>query len=146
MGLVRTNVMLDSELWNECKRLGAKDDRSASYFLNQVLRAAINKKKPKAKTEVASVNAIGYIPAKGGDYPVTQELFDKFVTLYPNLAVGDHFTEMVAWCEANPNKRKTYAGMERFINAWLSRAAKIDRKPAIDMSDKSWASKGIDIL
>ena len=31
------------------------------------------------------------------------------------------FREMKKWCEDNPSKRKTKAGIKRFVNSWLAR-------------------------
>lgn len=47
MGLCRTNVMLDRELWKDAQEAGREDDRSGSWILNRALEQYLNKKKPK---------------------------------------------------------------------------------------------------
>jgi hypothetical protein len=46
---------------------------------------------------------------------------DELQELFPAVNVMQAMREAVAWCEANPTKRKTQAGMARFVNSWLSR-------------------------
>ena len=46
MGLCRTNVMLDRELWKSAQDAGKADDRSGSWILNRALEQYLNKKKP----------------------------------------------------------------------------------------------------
>lgn len=40
---------------------------------------------------------------------------------YPAVNVEQELRRMIAWLEANPTKRKTRRGIERFINSWLAR-------------------------
>lgn len=40
---------------------------------------------------------------------------------YPAVDVEQELRRMIAWLEANPSKRKTRRGIERFINSWLAR-------------------------
>ena len=49
MGLCRTNVMLDRELWKMAQDAGKDDDRSGSWILNRALEQYLNKTKPKVK-------------------------------------------------------------------------------------------------
>lgn len=46
-----------------------------------------------------------------------QQLTDDF----PMLDVWQTLADIKRWCAANPNKRKTRAGAERFVNAWFVR-------------------------
>ena len=41
---------------------------------------------------------------------------------YPAVDVHAELAKMESWLDANPKKRKTKAGIKRFINSWLSRA------------------------
>lgn len=41
---------------------------------------------------------------------------------YPAVDVHAELSKMESWLDANPKKRKTKAGIKRFINSWLSRA------------------------
>lgn len=54
-------------------------------------------------------------------YPVTQADVDSWAKLYPAVDIVAELRKMAGWCEANPQKRKTKAGVKRFMNGWLSR-------------------------
>ena len=53
-------------------------------------------------------------------------IYDKDVAhweeLYQSANVKQELRKMLAWCEANPKKRKTRSGILRFITRWLSKA------------------------
>lgn len=51
-----------------------------------------------------------------------QEQLIKWERLYPNIDVYQEINAMVGWCDANPSRRKTKRGINRFINSWLQRA------------------------
>lgn len=55
------------------------------------------------------------------EYPVYQSMIDEWNELYPNVDVLQELRKMKGWSNANPAKRKTKKGIQRFINAWLSR-------------------------
>ena len=57
-------------------------------------------------------------------YNVTREEIDEFSALYPAVDVLQEYRGMKAWCLSNPQKRKTRAGIKKFINGWLSSAQK----------------------
>ncbi len=82
-------------------------------------------------------------------YQVTEEIVKMFQATYPKLDIYQQLNEMAMWCFSNPSKRKTQAGVLRFINSWLSRAkpAEIDaqgvstRNTSLeqDLSSREWA-------
>ena len=41
---------------------------------------------------------------------------------YPAVDVFQEIRAMESWLDANPKKRKTAAGIKRFVNSWLSRS------------------------
>jgi hypothetical protein len=55
------------------------------------------------------------------EYPVTELQIEEFVELYPAVDVRQELRSMRGWSIANPSRRKTYAGMLKFVNRWLSR-------------------------
>lgn len=57
----------------------------------------------------------------GKEYPLPQSKLDEFQELYPAVDVMQELREIKAWCINNPKKRKTKAGVLRFINSWLAR-------------------------
>lgn len=54
-------------------------------------------------------------------YPVHQVQVDKWASLYPAVDITSEVRKMVGWCDANPRKRKTKSGIERFITSWLAK-------------------------
>ena len=54
-------------------------------------------------------------------YPVTQADVDKWTKLYPAVDILAELRKMAGWSDANPQKRKTKGGIQRFINSWLAK-------------------------
>ena len=60
---------------------------------------------------------------KNGDYfSVTENLVEELSSTYPEVDVHTELLKMKAWCQANPENRKTSEKIMRFITGWLSRA------------------------
>lgn len=81
--------------------------------------------KPGASNE-ASEPAIGLLPTnkyntEGEQYPVTQSQIDDWQSVYPAVNVLQEVKKAKAWLQANPAKAKTYRGMAKFLNGWMSR-------------------------
>lgn len=57
----------------------------------------------------------------GTEYPILQADVDQWSGLYPAVDVMQQLRAMRGWLDANPTKRKTKAGVRRFINSWLAR-------------------------
>lgn len=55
------------------------------------------------------------------EYPITEADVEGWKDLYPAVDVMQELRKMKGWADANPTKRKTKAGIKRFINAWLSK-------------------------
>lgn len=55
------------------------------------------------------------------EYGVTQSMIDGWKELYPAVDILAQLRKMKGWCEANPTRRKTRRGIERFINGWLAK-------------------------
>lgn len=53
-------------------------------------------------------------------YSIYQEQIDKWHELYPAVNIMQELKNMYGWIDANPRRRKTKAGITRFINSWLS--------------------------
>lgn len=81
-------------------------------------------------------------------HPITQSQIDRWRELYPAVDVLQSLRNMAGWCDANPQRRKTKGGMDKFINAWLAREqnrgpqnATHQRSSAItaaNLDDTSW--------
>lgn len=55
------------------------------------------------------------------EYPVRETDVEGWKELYPAVDVMQELRKMKGWADANPTKRKTKAGIKRFINSWLSK-------------------------
>lgn len=55
------------------------------------------------------------------EFAVTEDHVAEFESLYPAVDVRAQLREMRGWCIGNPTKRKTRAGILRFVTNWLSR-------------------------
>ena len=66
-------------------------------------------------------------------YPIYQEDVEKWQELYPAVDVHQEIRNMVGWCDANPQKRKTRRGAKAFITNWLSRE---QNKPHVQSNQK----------
>tara|TARA_R110000822_G_scaffold301725_1_gene425695 strand:+ start:381 stop:758 length:378 start_codon:yes stop_codon:yes gene_type:complete len=66
---------------------------------------------------------------------------------YPAVAVHQELMAMESWCDANPTKRKTKAGIKRFVNLWLSKAQNQGGSPQAKKAGRqdSIRSKTIDM-
>ena len=75
-----------------------------------------------AEPEPASTPPVAELLLNDGSlYPVYQPDVDKWAGLYPAVDVPAELRKMVGWCDANPKKRKTKGGVQRFINGWLAK-------------------------
>lgn len=55
------------------------------------------------------------------EYSVTQADVDGWQELYPAVDVMQQLRAMRGWIDANPQNRRTRAGIRRFVNGWLSK-------------------------
>lgn len=58
---------------------------------------------------------------EGEEYPVTQSQIDEWQAIYPAVNCAQEVKKAKAWIKANPAKAKTYRGMAKFLNGWMSR-------------------------
>lgn len=54
-------------------------------------------------------------------FDITQKQVDEWKELFPAVDVMQELRKMKAWCDANPERRKTRKGVNRFIVSWLSK-------------------------
>lgn len=58
----------------------------------------------------------------GSFYEVQAKQVERWAELFPAVDVGAELVNMIAWSEANPEKRKTRRGATQFINNWLTKS------------------------
>jgi hypothetical protein len=57
----------------------------------------------------------------GSQVPISQDQVNEWSALFPAVDVLQELRNMRAWADANPTRRKTRRGAQRFIVSWLSR-------------------------
>ena len=72
--------------------------------------------------QAASMPPVIFLPLNDGtEYSVSQEQCHEWAGLYPAVDVIQQLRQMRAWLIANPRKKKTKSGINRFIVTWLSK-------------------------
>jgi hypothetical protein len=59
----------------------------------------------------------------GSEYHIDGDFYQVLKTTYPAIDIDSELKKLIAWCYANPKKRKTRSGAKRFVNAWIQRIA-----------------------
>lgn len=54
-------------------------------------------------------------------YDVPVQKISEWKDTFPAVCVEEQLKRMIAWCNANPSRKKTRRGVERFIVNWLTR-------------------------
>ena len=63
------------------------------------------------------------IPLVDGTYfDVPEDKIPLWQQAYPSVNIDQELKKIIAWCDANPTKRKTRRGVTKFINSWLDRS------------------------
>ena len=55
------------------------------------------------------------------EYDVPLSKIDSWKEAYPAVDIQQELRKMIVWLNANPQRKKTRKGIDRFINTWLSR-------------------------
>ena len=104
---------------------------------------------PKAGAEPCDVSTMAAEPAAikfplndGTEYAVPQSFADEMAKLYPAVDVMQQLAAMRGWLIGNPTKRKTRAGIKRFITSWLAREQDRGRPTAQRQQYAPTPSKG----
>jgi hypothetical protein len=75
---------------------------------------------------ILTIPCVGTGPKEVG---ITQQQIERWQGLFPGIDVLGQVRAAVAWCEANPTKRKTASGVPRFVTSWLTRAQDAPARP-----------------
>ncbi len=70
-------------------------------------------------------------------YEIPLEKLNFWKESYPAVDVEQELRSMAAWADANPTKRKTRRGIEKFINGWLIRSQKEQLSSSEKETDKN---------
>lgn len=103
------------------------------------------------KTEPEKVETVEVEPVPSGYkiilldksfYEIPLEKLNFWKESYPAVDVEQEFRSMAAWADANPTKRKTRRGIEKFINGWLIRS----QKEQLSSSEKGTDKNGTETI
>ena len=86
-------------------------------------KRAAERRKAEAEKPKADVKPITL--KDGTKWKPTQEDFDDWIEMFPDIDVVEEFSEMRRFCLDKANKRKTAAGIKRFVTNWLKKAREI---------------------
>jgi len=117
----------DSSVTREEKRREELIKTSASADVSSELARPPTSEAAEPKPPPADVVLVFPCAGKAAEWPLTQRQIDAWVAAYPGVDVMAECRKAWAWVEASPKRRKTAAGMPRFLVAWLNRAT--DRGP-----------------
>lgn len=126
---VQCNVDIDKDIDKDIDQEKEKDkdkDKSKIKSLYCVEPSGTAQRQQPPKTEKKNDEPFtpsGYeiILNDGTLYEISIEKLTLWDKCYPAVNVDGEIRKIIAWCEANPTRRKTRKGVERFINGWLSR-------------------------
>lgn len=103
------------------------------------------------KTEPEKVETVEVEPVPSGYkiilldksfYEIPLEKLNFWKESYPAVDVEQELRSMAAWADANPTKRKTRRGIEKFINGWLIRS----QKEQLSSSEKGTDKNGTETI
>ena len=115
---------LKKERKEERKKERNKTLYAQSDELTSICSTPEDDKAPAAKTNGELLNdpaVVGIRLNDGTVHEVAESKVSTWQVLFPAVDVKQELNKMRAWSDANPSKRKTKRGVERFIVNWLSR-------------------------
>jgi len=98
-----------------------RDTDERREYQRNYMRQKRAKDRFKQPTETDDSPIVEMIPINTGEWPARQSFVKEMERVYQAVDVPLTLKEIRAWCIANPTKRKTQAGVKRFINAWFAR-------------------------
>ena len=117
-----------------------KDNIYISSELSSVSKMDTEKTEPE-KVETVEVEPVpsGYkiILLDKSFYEIPLEKLNFWKESYPAVDAEQELRSMAAWADANPTKRKTRRGIEKFINGWLIRSQKEQLSSSEKETDKN---------
>ena len=97
---------------------------------------------PKPQAAPSSPMVISITLNDKTEYPITEADVEGWKGLYPAVDVMQELRKMKGWADANPSKRKTKAGIKRFINAWLAKEQDRYHGPVVENRQQPYHGGG----
>lgn len=108
---IETNINTETKIQNKEKKKGrtseAKRDHNTSSLCTE------------SSSDASEIPVAEIILNDGSLFPVYRKEAEEYARLYPAVDIPQTLRNMVGWCQANPQRRKTRQGVRKFINAWL---------------------------
>lgn len=126
-----------------------ENDNSLAQKKSKVKESKVNKSKGKvnicAEPDIPAPTSSIKIPLNDKSfYDVPLQRISEWKDVFPAVNVEEQLKRMAVWCNANPTKKKTRRGVERFITNWLSREQDRGDRYCGSVSDKNrleeWAN------
>ena len=99
-----------------------KRDTQVRVVKDSVVKGSIEKDVcPEPETPPQDLSGILLPLIDKTQYNVPVSKIETWTEAYPAVDIRQELRKMIAWLEANPQRRKTRRGIDRFICIWLSR-------------------------
>ena len=116
------NLRLDVDVIEFIEKGAFADGRNDGNYLSRLIRSKLMPKTKKAAAPKKDMGEeVGTLPITTGEHSIFSKEIVVWYELYPAVNVGQELNNMRGWLNANPTKKKTKAGINKFINSWLSR-------------------------
>ena len=116
------NLRLDEDVIQFIESGAAADGRNDGNYLSRLIRTKLMPKAKKAAEPKKDMGAeVGTVPLTTGHHSIYEAELYEWGILYPAVNIGQELNKMKGWLNANPTKKKTKTGINRFINSWLSK-------------------------
>ena len=86
------------------------------------VRKSVTKRIRKEKSNVDEPSGYAFVLKGGKDYSLPKAKLEEYENTFAEVDIDSEFRKAQQWLRDNPAKRKTAAGMPRFLGSWLSRA------------------------
>lgn len=110
----------------EIRDIELSSDNSCSELCEKASEPKQKKEKPiepEAPVEALPLN-------DGSVWRPSLKLYEEYKRLYPSVNIDQEFRNMRGWCSSNPSRRKTKAGIKRFVTNWLSKEQNRGGRPS----------------
>lgn len=89
------------------------------------------------------------VGTKGKTWGLSRQQISEWSALYPGVDVWTEARKALAWCQANPTRRKTARGMPKFLVSWLNGATDGRRNllaPPTAANERGRGSQAVDVF
>ena len=99
-----------------------KDYKVSNDTFCPELSTKASEPKPKKEKAMEPEAPVELLPLNDGSgWRPSLSLYEEYKRLYPAVNIDQEFRNMRGWCNSNPSRRKTKAGIKRFVTNWLSK-------------------------